>query len=150
MFGTVSNLICHVVFGIAGDSRRITREVREDLYLYVGNTIHGHGAALIEIGGRPDHIHLLLQLRSEHSVSGAVRLIKISSARWMERHRNGHHRSAWQPGFAAFSIGESQIPALSHWLRNHDRCGERQLFRDELVALFRQHRVTLGGGVPMV
>jgi REP element-mobilizing transposase RayT len=150
MFGTVSNLICHVVFGIAEDSRRITRDVREDLYLYVGNTIHCHGAALIEIAGRPDHLHLLLQLRSEHSVSRAVLLIKTSSAQWMERHRDGHRPFSWRPGFAAFSIGESQIPALSHWLRNHDRCGDRQLFSDELVALLRQHRVTLGGGVPMV
>jgi REP element-mobilizing transposase RayT len=150
MIETVSNLICHVVFGIAEDSRRITRDLREDLYVFVGNITYGHGGVLIEIGGRPDHLHLLLQLRSEHSVSEAVHIIKTSTAQWMERHRNGHRRFAWQPGFAAFSIGESQLPAIAHWLRNHDQHHERHTFRDELVALLRQHRVTLEGGVPMV
>jgi REP element-mobilizing transposase RayT len=146
MVGTVSNLMYHVVFGIGDRSRRITRDVREDLYVFIGNIVHTHGGALIEIGGTPDHVHLLLQLRTEHSVSESVLLIKSRSALWMDRHRNGGRHFGWQAGFGAFSVGESQLPAVRHWLRSQEQHHQCHSFRDELIALLRQHRVTLEGG----
>jgi REP element-mobilizing transposase RayT len=145
MVGTVSNLIYHVVFGIEEGSRRITRDIREDLYIYVANTIHGHGGALLEVAGTPDHVHLLLQLRTEHSVSDAVCLVKSSTARWMERHRNGHRQFSWQPGFGAFSVSESQLPAVTRWLRGQERHHQSHSYRDELLVLLKQHRLAFEG-----
>jgi REP element-mobilizing transposase RayT len=147
MVGTVTNLIYHVVFGIHPGSRRITRDLREDLYQFIGNTVHSHGGSLIQIGGTTDHVHLLLQLRSEHSVSDTVLVVKSTAARWMEQRRNGHRRFAWQPGFGAFSVGESQLPAVSRWLRGQERHHHSLTFRDELIALLWQHRVALEGGL---
>ena len=148
MVGTVSNLIYHVVFGIDRSSRRITRDLREDLYLFIGNTVQGHGGTLLEIAGTPDHVHLLLQLGTEHAVCDAVRLIKARSSGWMDRRRNGHRPFAWQPGFCAFTVGESQLPAFRRWLREQSAHHRDHSFRDELVVLLRQHRLALEGGFP--
>lgn len=145
MVGTVSNLIYHVVFGIDELGRRITRDLREDLYVFIGNTVHGHGGALLEVGGTTDHIHLLVQLRSEHSVGDAVRLVKSCSTRWMARRSNGNRPFAWQSGFGAFSLGEAQLPAVSRWLRGQERYHQTHTFRDELRALLDTHRIAWEG-----
>jgi len=145
MVGTVSNLIYHVVFGIEDGSRRITRDLREDLFVFIANTVHGHGGALLEVAGTPDHVHLLVQLRTEHSVSGAVCLVKASTARWMDRRSNGHRPFRWRPGFGAFSVSESQLPAVTRWLRGQDRHHQSHSYRDELLILLKQHRLAYEG-----
>jgi REP element-mobilizing transposase RayT len=143
MIGSISNLVYHVVFGVQNQSRRITRDLKEELYAFIGNTVHSHGGAVLEIGGTPDHLHLLLQLRTEHAVCDSVWLIKSTSARWMDRRARDGRRFAWQPGFGAFTVGEAQLPAVRRWLRDQARHHRGHSFGDELMVLVRQHRVAL-------
>jgi len=148
MIKTVNSLFYHVAFAIGDDSRRITRDLREDLFAQIAWTVRSHGGSLIELGGISDHVHLLLRLGSEHSLADAVRVIKVDSARWINRSSNGGRRFSWQPGFAAFSVGEPQLGAIVDYLRRHERLHRSRSFSAELAALAGRGRWSQEEGAP--
>jgi REP element-mobilizing transposase RayT len=39
--------------------------LREPVYEYLGGILRGQRGVLVEIGGMPDHIHLLVKLRAD-------------------------------------------------------------------------------------
>jgi putative transposase len=65
---------------------------------------------MIVAGGIADHIHILISL-GRIDISDLIGDIKRESSKWMKQ--NGVDGFYWQRGYGAFSIGESQVPAVS-------------------------------------
>lgn len=57
----------HLVFSTKNREPLIKADLEPRLYEYLGGIVRDHGARLLEIGGMPDHIHLIL--RESKSVS---------------------------------------------------------------------------------
>ena len=61
MSHTAGNLILHLIFSTKGRQPLLTREIRTDLFAYLGGIIREmHGAALA-INGTADHVHMLIR-----------------------------------------------------------------------------------------
>lgn len=60
----------------------ISEKVREPLYEYMGGIIRGEGGILLEIGGMPDHVHLLAKIKKNIAVATMVGKIKGKSSKW--------------------------------------------------------------------
>ena len=65
MAGTYTNLLYHLVFSTKCRHPVIIKNVRADLYAYIGGIIRGEGGTLIEVGGMPDHVHLSCQIQTD-------------------------------------------------------------------------------------
>ncbi len=50
---------------------------------------------------------------------------------------------AWQGGYGAFSVSESNRDAVIRYIRNQERHHRRISFQDEFLALLRKHGVPL-------
>ena len=73
MASTLSNLLYHIVFSTKNREPIITSPIRKDLYAYMGGIIRGEGGTLLEIGGTPDHVHLVftpLVVVDQHKPAG--------------------------------------------------------------------------------
>ena len=51
----------HLIFSTKNRDQIITGEVEPRLYEYMGGIVRGMNAALLEINGIPDHVHLLIR-----------------------------------------------------------------------------------------
>ncbi|HWM89639.1 MAG TPA: transposase [Thermoanaerobaculia bacterium] len=85
MADTFTNLLYHLVFSTKNRLPLITDDIRERLYEYVGGIIRGEGGCLLEIGGMPDHVHLLARFKSDASVAEMVRRIKAKPLEMAQR-----------------------------------------------------------------
>ncbi len=47
----------------------------------------------------------------------------------------------WQDGYGAFTIGESQVDAVKHYIGGQKERHRKQTFEQELVALLEKYRV---------
>lgn len=93
---TYTNLVYHVVFSTK-DRQPLIREVlRDRLYAYIGGVVRSHGGFVMEIGGMPDHVHLLARFRPDASIAEMVRLIKANSSKWMNERSEVTERFRWQ------------------------------------------------------
>jgi putative transposase len=140
MPNTYTNLLYHIVFSTKERAPLITDDLKEELYKYIGGIIREEGGVLLEIGGIEDHVHLLAKLKPAKSVSEMLRLIKANSSKWANEGKSPT-RFAWQEGFSAFSVSESQVVAVRRYIRDQvqHHCGLS--YQDELIALLDKHSV---------
>jgi putative transposase len=81
MASTLTNLIYHIVFSTKMREPMITEKIRDELYWYIGGIIKEEGGVLLQIGGMPDHVHLVVKLKPVHTLSLIMRMIKGSSSK---------------------------------------------------------------------
>jgi putative transposase len=112
-----TRLVYHIVFSTKGRAPDITAATQETLYAYMGGIVRSLGGSLLEIGGMPDHVHLLARLRADETVASAVGRIKANSSRWLNERRCEADAFAWQRGYGAFSVSESQITVVRRYLQ---------------------------------
>jgi putative transposase len=141
MASTFTNLLYHIVFSTKDRAPSIHEGLRERLYAYVGGIIRGERGALLEIGGVPDHIHLLAKLKSDISIAELVRLVKSNSSKWVNESINPTTRFEWQTGYGAFSVSESHAKTVRKYIANQESHHAKISFRDELTALLEKHGI---------
>ena len=86
----------------------------------------------------PDHVHLLVGLRADLSLSELVRDVKANSSRFINEKKWVSGRFSWQEGFGAFSYSRSQLDAVIRYIQNQQRHHARQTFRGEYVDFLRK------------
>ena len=98
-------------------------------------------APSLEIGGMPDHLHILASFKADTAVATMLRRIKANSSGWMNRRPEARSRFGWQTGYAAFSVSEPQVEKVRQYFRNQPEHHRRKTFQEESVELLRKHKV---------
>jgi putative transposase len=141
MATTFSNLLYHIVFSTKTRLPLIHKEIQGPVYEYVGGIIRDEGGILLEIGGVPDHIHILAKLRTDKAVALMVQRIKGRSSKWLNEWRAPTERFGWQEGYGAFSVSESLVNKVRTYIRTQEEHHRRVSFKEELIALLKRHRI---------
>ena len=141
MANTYTNLLVHIIFSTKHREPLIQEQIRERLYEYVGGIFRSEGGTQLEIGGMPDHVHILARIKADCSVSEVLRSIKAGSSKWTHDAFSEHRRFSWQKGYAAFSVSESQVPVIRRYIRNQEKHHAKLTFQDELIGLLRKNGI---------
>ncbi len=140
MASTLTNLLYHLVFSTKGRAPLITDEIREPLYRYIGGIIKNQRGALLEIGGVADHVHLLARFPTSKAVSDMLRDVKSDSSGWINEARP-HDRFAWQTGYGAFTVSQSQVSAVRNYIQRQEEHHRHRSFKEELVGLLDKNEI---------
>jgi putative transposase len=140
MARTYTKLIYHIVFSTKERVPLITEEIRERLYPYLGGVIRREKGSLLEIGGVADHVHLLARFGAATAVSDMLQRIKGSSSHWLNEQQPGTW-FAWQNGYGAFTVSESQVAAVRKYIQGQEEHHRETSFKDELISLLRKHGI---------
>ena len=141
MSGTYTNLLYHIVFSTKERRQLITPAIESELYAYMGGVFANIGGRLLEINGVADHVHLLAKLPPKLAVSDVIRDVKANTSKWLNGEKTKLYKFAWQDGFAAFSVSESQAPRVRGYIRRQKEHHQSQDYKTELVALLDKNRV---------
>lgn len=96
---------------------------------------------LIAAGAADDHVHLLVVLSKTETVSDLLLQIKRDSSKWVKLQGTAFARFGWQDGYAAFSIGQSQVEAVTRYLAGQRKRHKRVSFKEELLVLLAKYEV---------
>jgi REP element-mobilizing transposase RayT len=141
MAGTFTNLVHHLVFSTKNRIPLISARLEKDLYAYIAGIIRGEGGQLLEIGGMPDHIHILARMGPTRSVSETLKRIKANSSKWINQDTARVRKFGWQDGYAAFSVSQSQVVSVRRYIREQKQHHGRKSFQDEFRALLEKHGI---------
>jgi REP element-mobilizing transposase RayT len=89
----------------------------------------------------PDHLHLLVGLRPDASLSDLVGDIKTGSSNFINKRRWVAGRFSWQDGFGAFSYARSQLSTVIRYIENQPRHHAKKTFRQEYIELLEKFGV---------
>ena len=135
---SLANIMVHVVFSTKDRTPSITPEIQPELHAYMAAVLQNLGCIVVEIGGMPDHVHLLFQLPRDRTVSELVKDVKTSSSRWMKEGPPKSPGFHWQGGYGAFSVGPSVLDDTRRYIREQAKHHERRTFKDEFRALLEK------------
>jgi putative transposase len=136
---TAGNLVLHLIFSTKDRRPFIIPEIRADLFAYLGGIVREmHGTALI-INGTCDHVHMLIRIRPVQAAAEIARIVKTNSSRWV--HENYNLRFAWQTGYGAFSVSESNVPAVSRYISMQEEHHKKVTFQEEYVTFLKKNKI---------
>jgi len=136
------SLNIHIVFSTRNQEPIIAEHVRQGIWDLMGDIAREQRIKVLGIGGTLDHVHLLLGLAPTISVEDTVQVLKKSSAAWARETFPATPGFAWQEGYAAFSVSEENVRALTRLLNKQADYHRHTTFRQEYIALLKEHHVS--------
>ena len=141
MANTYTQIYIHVVFAVESRQSLIKPEHNDELQKYIAGIVSAKKQKLIVINNMPDHLHLLVGLRPDSSLSDLVRDVKAGSSKFINERRWVMGRFSWQEGFGAFSFSRSQLDAVVRYIENQQKHHATKSFRDEYIAMLEKFGV---------
>jgi putative transposase len=105
----------------------------------VENKIYDHKKAqLIEMGcpvriinGMPDHVHLLFLQNPKMAITDILKQVKGNTSHWINEQNIIAEKFAWQTGYAAYSLSESQLEKVYKYILNQKQHHIEKTFSQE-------------------
>lgn len=141
MANTYTQIYIHVVFAVEGRQNLLKPEHDDELQKFITGIVSTQKHKLIAINNMPDHLHLLVGLRPDASLSDLIRDIKTGSSNFINRKRWFVGRFSWQEGFGAFSHARSQLNTVIRYIENQPMHHAKKTFRDEYIKLLEKFNV---------
>lgn len=131
----------HLIFSTKNRDRVLSDRVREPLHSYMAAVLQNVGCHVHLINSVEDHVHLLFDLARDLSVSKAVEEVKKASSKWLKTQGPELAHFAWQAGYGAFSVSESNLAVVRDYVASQRSHHARQSFQDEFRAFLKRHRI---------
>jgi putative transposase len=141
MANTYSQLYIHIVFAVKGRQNLISTIWKDEVYKYITGIITNKDQKLIVINGMPDHVHILIGLKPDKSISDLVRDIKANSSKFINDKKWINGKFEWQTGFGAFSYSHSQLTNVINYIRNQEEHHKTKTFKEEYIEFLKLFQV---------
>lgn len=131
MSNTYTQLYIHFVFAVKYREALLKNDWDDRLKLYITAIAQNQGHKVLAINNMPDHLHMLIGLNPNQSISDLMRTVKSDSSEWINKARLTPHKFQWQEGYGAFSHSKSQIDAVVKYIINQQEHHKEIHFLDE-------------------
>jgi len=89
----------------------------------------------------PDHVHILIGIKPNISVSDLVRDIKSGSSHFISESKKFPGKFHWQEGFGAFSYSRSQVSNVIRYISNQKEHHKIRSFREEYLDFLKKFEI---------
>ncbi len=141
MANTYTALYYHLVFSTKNREPWIDDEIENRVWAYVGGIARDNKMTALRVGGMPDHLHVLTTIPKTLSVSQTLQLLKGGSSKWIHETFPRLTDFAWQDGYAAFTIGRSEIDNVIAYIENQREHHRKKTFQEEYRKFLHEHGI---------
>lgn len=139
MAHTFTHLLAQIIFSTKNREPLLDADLKPRLFAYMGGIVRELGGTAILINGPTDHVHLLVSLPATKSISDFMRVLKTNSSRWVHEEFPERKTFAWQTGYAAFSVSESNRGAVEKYIAGQEEHHRVLTFKDEFISFLQKH-----------
>jgi putative transposase len=138
---SLARLHVHLVFSTKNRDPLITDRVRDALHGYIATVLQNLACAPVLINSVEDHAHLLFDLARTVSISQVVEDVKKASSKWIKTQGPEFASFAWQSGYGAFAVSESNVEAVREYVANQREHHRKKSFQEEYRQFLDRHRI---------
>ena len=138
---SLARLHIHLIFSTKNRERVLHDAIRESLHAYMATVLQNVDCPPALINSVEDHVHILFELGRTIAVSRAVEEVKKASSKWIKTQGTEFSGFAWQAGYGAFAVSESNVATLREYITNQREHHRRKSFQEEYRAFLERHRV---------
>ena len=131
MANSYTQIHIHIIFAVLYRYASIDISWEVELYKYITSIVSNNGHKVIQIGGMPDHIHLLIGMQPTQTLADLVNKVKSNSSLWINKNKRILGKFYWQEGYSAFSYGKSQLDSVVKYIINQKAHHKNKSFSEE-------------------
>lgn len=118
--------------------------LRDELYAYMSKILRDNvDTPALLINGVEDHVHALCVLSRKFAIMNVIQEAKTETTKWLKTKSRETANFAWQSGYGAFSVSESNIPQVKDYIANQEEHHKTVSFQNEFRALCDRHNIEL-------
>jgi putative transposase len=139
MSQSFTKLWIHAIWATKHRQELIDFSIEKKLYDFIWQELTELGCPVRIINGMPDHVHVLFLQNPQKTISDIVKQVKGSSSHFINREELILEKFAWQTGYAAFSVSQSQLDAVYHYVKNQKQHHLKKNGQDEFDEFVKLH-----------
>ena len=141
MAQSLSSILVHLIFSTKHRQPFISEDIEKELHPYLATIFKRLKSPSLAIGGTDDHIHILFSLSRTIRIADLVEELKADTSSWIKTKGTEFKQFYWQRGYGAFSIGQSQVPALKRYIARQRIHHQRVTFQDEYRKFLKSYGI---------
>lgn len=138
---SLARLHVHLIFSTKNREPCLYDAIRPALHRYMAVVLQNLGCPPTLINSVEDHVHILFELGRTVAVSEAVEVVKKSSSKWIKTQGAEFADFAWQAGYGAFAVSESNVAAVHEYIANQREHHRKKSSQDEYRAFLERNRI---------
>lgn len=131
MPNTYTQIHLHIIFAVKNRTALISNEWKTRLHQYITGIFQNNHHKMLLINSMPDHLHILIGMRPNQSVSALIQNVKSESTKWINENQFCREKFAWQEGYGAFSYSKSQLGTVIKYIQNQQFHHQKKTFLQE-------------------
>ena len=139
MSHSLNKLCIHAIWSTKDRMPLIHENVEHKIHEYLRTQLQELNCPVRIINRIPDHIHCLFYLTPQLSLADVLKQIKGSSSHYINQNDIIPEKFAWQTGYAAFSVDNSDSEKVFLYIINQKLHNKTVSFGQELEAFLKIH-----------
>ena len=91
------------------------------------------------INGDKEHIHCIISLKADETLSKTIQLIKGESSFWINKNGLSKGKFEWADEYFAVSVSESQLPKVREYIKNQEEHHRRKTWEEECEEFMQKY-----------
>jgi putative transposase len=117
----------------------LTDDVRQRVFQHIRENARLKGIFLDYINGYREHVHCLISLGTEQTISEIVKLLKGESLHWINQQGICPTKFQWQHEYFAVGVCESILDKTRDYIKNQEEHHAKKPFGLELEAIVKKY-----------
>ena len=123
----------HLVFSTKGNYPFLnSNELRSKVYKHIKENSELKDIWLDTVSGYQEHIHCLVSLGKDQTISKVAQLIKGESSFWINRNNLIKSKFFWQDDYWAVGVSESQVENVRKYIGDQEVHHRKKTFNEEV------------------
>lgn len=129
----------HIVFTTKNRDKILNKEIRKQVFTHIKQNAEQKNIRLDSINGYLEHVHCLVALNREQSISKVNQLIKGESSRWINTSNLTGNKFSWQDDYWAVSVSESHLEAVREYINKQAEHHTGRPFSEEINEFMKKY-----------
>jgi len=114
-------------------------ELRKKVFIHISQNGREKGIWLDSVNGHKEHVHCLISLGREQTISKIAQLIKGESSFWINNNKLIPQKFSWQDDFWAVSVSESHVAAVRKYIEGQEEHHRIKYFTEEVDEFMQKY-----------
>lgn len=121
----------HLIWSAKNREKLISKELKPKLLAHIKDNVRSKNIYIDSMECVSDHIHVVVSMKGDQSISKIVMLLKGESSFWVNDNKLSKFKFEWQDEFISVSVSESVLPKLREYVKNQEKHHKIKTFEEE-------------------
>ncbi len=126
-----TRVLIHFVWSTKKRAPLLNKDLREKLFKHLRYQADKYHIMIDTLGGYEDHVHALIIVKHNQSLSDIARLLKGESSHWVNTNNLLQEYFEWQDEYFAVSVSESMVQKVRDYILNQEVHHQHTTYAEE-------------------